>query len=161
MCVKFIYWKKRKNKNEAQQPPTHRILITSASRIWEHVNELQYTWWDILHRTSVIRDFTLKRRLRVSHLSNMCMSRTNAEFLYPNPWDHFINEAQASSEDQDYACWGKPPMTWGGRCSTASPLPSLPVSPTHARPCNSPITQWRMSRCCEILFLKCTCLNSL
>lgn len=53
--------------------------------------------------------------------------------------------------------------TWRERCSAAerSAAPQPPASAAHARPRNSPITQWRMSRCCEILFLKCTCLNSL
>lgn len=153
----------KREKKKAQQPPTHRIFITSASKIWEHVNELQYTRWDILH-TSVIRDFYIEASticltpFKYVHVKNQHQISLSKSMW---SWDHFISEAQASSEDQDYACWGKLPMTWGGRCSTVSPLPSLPVSPTHARPCNSPITQWRMSRCCEILFLKCTCLNSL
>lgn len=138
---------------------------------------------DVLHTTSVIRDFTSKCLLYVSRLPVMCMSRTQhwISFLSKNASENLFNhEAQASSEDQvapecslsffteqrdksaaywlmrEHACWGIS-CQWprGGRCSTVSTLypASLCLQPTHT-PCNSPITQWRMSRCCEILFLK-------
>lgn len=188
MCKKWIYCKDWSTTTPYIQYINYKCLKNLGACEWVAVHTM-----DILHLTSVIRDFTFyKCLLYVSHLSNMCMSRTDTEFLYRNASPRIrlttrpflTDEARDSSEDQvdtecslsflqsrreptvhqfmrEYACWGKLPMTCGGRCSTVSPLPSLPVSPTHARPCNSPITQWRMSRCCEILFLKCTCLNSL
>lgn len=143
------------------------------------MNELQSTQRTFYtqHQWSGTLHFTLKCLLYVSHLSNMCMPRTDTEFLYlnasprtnlnhgtffykrgpPKPVQRisWIQSAVWHFYKAEEACWGKLPTTLGRKVQYSEPLtPSLPVSPTHARPCNSPITQWRMSRCCEILFLK-------
>lgn len=106
----------------------------------------------------------------VLHQSAFCTCGTIGVGAWP--WMPFSEEAlahrsreqQAERQRQDSgskprASRGSAPaeVSWRRpeRSSAASqprPHPAAPSPPAHARPCNSPITQWRMSRCCEILF---------
>lgn len=175
MCRKWLYCKITKTKAQ--------LLSTCSLLQVPHYFGGLSTWTS--HTQSVIRDLLPFATSSVtfikptkSSIFPMCTSQELSESLYWNSFTPLLWQTRPeprigglqshfhrviSGEPvgwREHTCCGELPMSWGGRCSTVSPFPQpLPLPP--ARSCNSPITQWRMSRCCEILFLKCTCLNSL
>lgn len=119
---------------------------------WQHMSGLQWIWQNTDGIKSAIRESTVS----IKAPSVRAAPSSLAAALPTMPcWRR--RRPTRSPERQQRPSGSAPAEVsshWPERSSAASPThtqPPRPLQLMHA-PCNSPMTQWRMSRCCEILF---------